>query len=237
MPRIGSSSRPRVRRPAETAAGRRSAALVAPSPPAGARLQTPAVRQGPRGLRARAAIFAATRALVEKGGYAAATIEAIAAHSGVAKTTIYRSWPNRQSLIVDLLMGMAADAVPPPSGPDPLRAVRTEMRGIAEASDHLMGRLLASLVGEAQHDPEIRVALVSRLFHPRSAATAAMIRTAQDSGLLRKDLPAPVIVDLLVGPLFYRMLVQHQPLTEVFVGQVFRGVMGGLEKPKRPAGR
>ena len=191
---------------------------------------TAAVRGRPRSQRARRAVLDATRALVEKGGYAAATIEAIAARSGVAKTTIYRWWPNRPALVVDLLMEMAEVAVPPPSGPDPLRAVRTEMRGIAAAADHLMGRLLTSLLGEAQHDPEIRRALLNGLFHPRSAATGKMIQKAQASGLLRKDLPAPVVVDLLVGPLFYRMFVRHHPLSDAFVAQVFRGVMTGLEK-------
>lgn len=171
----------------------------------------------------------AARALVEKGGYEAATIEAIAARSGVAKTTIYRSWPNRASLVVDLLMELAGSAVPPPTGPDPLGAVRKEMRGIAGASDRLTGRLLVSLVGEAQHDPEIRAALLNGLFHPRSDATVKMLRKAQTSGLLRKDVPARVAVDLLVGPLFYRMLVRHQPLTDAFACHVFRGVMTGIE--------
>jgi AcrR family transcriptional regulator len=167
---------------------------------------------------------------VEKGGYTAATIEAIAERAGVAKTTIYRSWPNRAALIVDLLMDMAGNAVPPPSGPDPLAAVRTEMRGIARASDHVMGDLLTALVAEAQRDPEIRTALLSGLFHPRSKATARMVRKAQESGLVRKDVPALVAVDLLVGPLFYRMLVRHQPLTDTFVSQVFRVVTAGLEQ-------
>jgi hypothetical protein len=92
-----------------------------------------------------------------------------------------------------------------------------------------MGRLLTSLLGEAQHDPEIRAALLDGLFHPRTDATGKMIREAQKSGRLRKDLPAHVAVDLLVGPLFYRMFVRHQPLNDAFVSQVFRSVMRGLE--------
>jgi AcrR family transcriptional regulator len=190
-----------------------------------------APRRGrPRSQRARRAVLDAARAIVEKGGYQAATIEAIAARSGVAKTTIYRSWPNRAALVVDLLMEMAGDAVPPPSGSDPFGAVRTEMRGIAAASDHLLGRLLTSLVGEAQHDPEVRKALLNGLFHPRSDATAKMVHQAQTAGLVRKDIPAKVAVDLLVGPLFYRMLVRHHPLTDSFVAQVFRVVTAGLER-------
>lgn len=187
------------------------------------------LRGRPRSERVRRAILDATRAVVEQGGYAAATIETIAARAHVAKSTIYRWWPNRAALVVDLLMEMAADAVPMPSGRDPLLAVRKEMGGIAAAADHLMGRLLTSLVSEAQHDPEIRAALLEGLFHPRSEATAKMVRKAQAAGLVREDIPAHVAVDLLVGPLFYRMLLRHQPLNAAFVSQVFRVVTAGLE--------
>ena len=191
----------------------------------------PAAPGRPRSERARQAVLKAARALLEKGGYAAATIEAISARSGVAKTTIYRWWPNRQALVVDLLMGVAGEVVPLPSGPDPLRALRTELRGIGSVSDHLIGRMLASLVGESQHDPEVRKALHERLFHPRTDATASVIRQAQEAGHLRKDIPPHVAVDLLVGPLFYRMFVRHQPLDDAFVAQVFNNVLSGLRAP------
>jgi AcrR family transcriptional regulator len=190
-----------------------------------------AARGRPRSLAARRAVLEAARALVEKGGYAAATIEAISERSGVAKTTIYRSWPNRPALVVDLLMEMAGTAVPPPAVcPDPLKALRTEMHGIGQASDHITGRLLTSLLGEAQHDPEIRAALLDGLFRPRTDATSKVIRSAQRSGLLRKDVPARLAVDLLVGPIFYRMFVRHEPPSEAFVAHVFRVVMTGLEE-------
>jgi AcrR family transcriptional regulator len=184
----------------------------------------------PRSQHARRAILDATRALVEEGGYAAATIEAISARAGVAKTTIYRWWPSRAALVVELLMDMASKAVPPPAGPEPLVALLTEMRGIAGAADHMAGRLLTSLLGEAQQDPEIRTALLEGLFHPRTEATGKVIRQAQKSGRLRDDVPAHVAVDLLVGPLFYRMFVRHRPLNDAFARQVFRNVMTGLQR-------
>jgi AcrR family transcriptional regulator len=198
------------------------ASKTAVSPP-------PAVRGRPRSNVARRAILDAARALVEKGGYAAATIEAIAARSGVAKTTIYRSWPNRSALLVDLLVELSAQAVPPPAGPNPLRALHTEMRGIADVSDDLPGRLLMALLGAAQHDTEIHRELVDRLFQVRRAATGRVVRQAQVEGALRPDVSPSVAVDLLVGPLFFRMFVRHEPLTVGFADQVFRNVLAGLE--------
>src|SRR5262245_2621246 len=94
------------------------------------------------------AVLEATRALIVESGYSGATIEAISARSGVAKTSIYRRWPNRATIVVDLLMRIATEAVPIPTGRDPRRALRAEMKGVAEVSDRLPGQLLRALLGE-----------------------------------------------------------------------------------------
>lgn len=190
----------------------------------------PATPRGrPRSERARRAVLDAAGDLFEEGGYPAATIEGIAARSGVAKTTIYRWWPNRPALVVDLLLQIAASAAPPPdAGGDPIRALRRELQRVALAMDALPGRLLLALMGEAQNDPEVRDALLRGLFHPRRKATAAVIRRAQASGAFRKGIPPLVAVDLLFGPLFYRKYVRQEPVTRDFVRQVFQGVLEGL---------
>lgn len=190
----------------------------------------------PRSQRARRAVLEAARALFEERGYAAATVEAIAARSGVAKTTIYRWWPNRASLLVDVLVEEAAVAAPPPEGRDPLRALRTELRRGAVAANGLTGRLLTSLLGEAQQDLEVRAALLEGLFYPRREASASAIRRAQASGAMRSDVPPSIATDLLFGPLFFRMFVQHEPVTEAFVKQAFQYVLEGLQ-PRRTRAR
>jgi len=183
----------------------------------------------PRSDQARRAVLAAARTLFEKQGYGAATIDAIAARSGVAKTTIYRSWPSRAAVLVDVLVGMAATLVPPPAGGDPMRAMAGELRGIAGAINGPLGRLLTSLLGDAQVEPQVRSVLIERLFAPRTRASANNIGRAQAGGTLRPDVPPHVAVDLLVGPLFYRMFVQHEPVTDTFVKQVLRYVVEGLQ--------
>jgi AcrR family transcriptional regulator len=192
----------------------------------------PRGRGRPRSEEAGRAVLEAARALVEEGGYPAATIEAIAARSGVAKTTIYRRWPNRATLVVDLLMRIATEAVPIPTGRDPQRALRTEMRGVAGVADEMPGRLLMHLLGEAQKDPEVRAALVEGVFRPRTDASARAVRRAQAESSLRDDVPPHVAVDLLFGPIFYRMFVGHEPPNEAYVQQVFKFVTEGL-KPRR----
>jgi AcrR family transcriptional regulator len=172
----------------------------------------PAARGRPRSEQARRAVLDAALALVIEGGYPAATIEEIAARSGVAKTTIYRWWPS----------------APPPAGPNPLRALRIELSRVAQAAGALPGRLMLSLVVEGQNDPAVRAALRRGLFNPRRKATAEVIRRAQAAGQLRTGVPPLVVVDLLFGPVFYRRLIRDEPVTEQFVRQVFEQVMAGL---------
>ena len=200
---------------------------------------TRAARGRPRSEHARRAVLDAALALVQEGGYSAATIEEIAARSGVAKTTIYRWWPSRPALVVDLLMELASAVAPPPAGPHPLRALRLELSRVAQAAGGLPGCLMLALVAEAQNDPSVRAALRKGLFNPRRKATAEVIRRAQAAGELGKAVPPRVAVDLLFGPVFYRRLLREEPVTEEFVRLVFESVRAGMGPPsrKRKVGR
>jgi AcrR family transcriptional regulator len=180
-------------------------------------------------------VLDAARELFEASGYTGATIEAVAARSGVAKTTIYRWWPNRASLLVEVLAEVHTAAVPLPSGGEPVRAIVGELRDAAVALNGLTGKLLTALIGEAQHDPEVSAELLEGLFHPRRAATARILRRAQEQGAIRPDVPPDVAADLFFGPLFYRLLVRHDPVTTAFMMQVFRYAVEGLGT--KPASR
>lgn len=189
----------------------------------------------PRSAEAQRAVLDAARELFEAHGYTGATIEAVAARSGVAKTTIYRWWPNRASLLVEVLAEVHTAAVPLPAGAEAVRAIVGELRDAAVALNGLTGRLLTALIGEAQHDPEVSAELLEGLFRPRRAATARVIRRAQEQGTIRPDVPPDIAADLLFGPLFYRLLVRHDSVTSAFMMQVFRYAVEGLGK--RPASR
>jgi AcrR family transcriptional regulator len=197
------------------------------------RTARPAAGGRPRSERARRAILEAASDLFEKGGYPAATIEAIADRSGVAKTTIYRWWPHRAALMVELLLTMAEQAAPPPAGPDPMRALQAELHSVAQAVDAPPGRLLMALLSDALNDREVRDALLVGLFAPRRKATADVIRKAQESGALRADVPPELAVDLFFGPLFYRTLIRQEPATKGFLRQLYENVMAGLKPAPR----
>ena len=186
-------------------------------------------RGRPRSEQARRAIHAAVLELIRDEGYRAVTIDAVARRAGVARTTIYRWWPSIAALLVDVVLELGMTAAPPPAvGGDPLRAIRLEMRRIAAVTTELTGRLYAVLLGEAQHDPQIRAELHERLITPRREASARVVREAQARGLLRDDVSVSTTLELFYGPIFHRMLSGHEPNTERFATQVFELVLDTL---------
>ena len=190
----------------------------------------PAPTRGrPRCEQAHRAILTATLELLRDDGWLALTIDAIAKRAGVARTTIYRWWPSSSVIAVDVLVELGATVAPSPAGGgDPLRAIRLEMRRLAAVATELPGRVLCAVLGEAQHDPTVRAALFERLIFPRREATLRVIRDAQARGLLRDDLSPGAIADMFYGPIFYRMLMGHEPPTERFATQTFERVLVGL---------
>src|SRR5688572_3565680 len=82
-----------------------------------------------RGPKVRAAVLAATLAELAERGCAALTVEAVARRAGVHKTTVYRRWRDRESLVVDALTDLIAVEVPVPDSGD----VATDLRELARA--------------------------------------------------------------------------------------------------------
>jgi hypothetical protein len=111
------------------------------------------------------------------------------------------------------------------------------MRLVAEAGSELPGRILGSLLGQAQSDPELREALRTRLFEPRRKATAAAIKAAQDEGEVRASVAPLVAVDLLFGPIFYKLYLRQEVASRGYVDQVFEAVLGGIGTERKRGSR
>ena len=141
-------------------------------------------------------IAESTLHLLRTGGPRAVTVEAVAAHSGIAKTTIYRRHPNRRDMLSNALTRVASPApLKPRTAPsDRLRwlirhAVETIEDGIG------LGGLAAMLTGD---DPEF-TALFRQLLVEQRAKLAVAIDTGKADGSIRADVDAATLIDAVVG--------------------------------------
>src|SRR5215831_8650406 len=141
----------------------------------------------------RKALAAATDLIVEKG-VANLTIEDVAHRSGVAKTTIYRHWPERTALILDTVSACFAEVGTPDTG---------SLRGDLEAFlSGTVGKLMPALVEAAGRDGEIEL-LMDRIALDRQRPILDIVERAQARGELPPDLDPRVTIGTIVGPIVF----------------------------------
>jgi AcrR family transcriptional regulator len=166
------------------------------------------VRLGrPRSSTADQAILDAALALLADAGYDGLTIEAVADRAGVAKSTIYRRYKDKAELLLAAVeCSTAATTVAPDTGSvaGDLFELARNLRRILTTTD--VGRTLpATLAATARHPA---LAHVHRAFIARRRRNAfAAVERGIERGELGTDTDAELLVDMIVGPLFYRTFV------------------------------
>ena len=92
------------------------------------------------------------------------------------------------------------------------------------------GPLMRALAADAQSQPEVAEALRERWFGPRRALAAAVIARGIEAGELRPDLDLAATLDVLFGPVYYRLLFSHEPLDEAFASRLIDQVLRGIAR-------
>ncbi|HEX4402099.1 MAG TPA: TetR/AcrR family transcriptional regulator [Galbitalea sp.] len=143
-------------------------------------------------------------------GYEALSLAAVASEAGTTRQALYRRWPGKASLAADALLAAAA-AGPENHSADPLEDLTAELtdfqRGVS-----LPGRL--SLVGTMLQDataPEARARYQAKVVAPRRARLLAILRRAQNIGLIDPDADLEIAVTLCTGSWYATALAGRQP--------------------------
>src|SRR5262245_32082634 len=170
-----------------------------------------------RAERSKQAILGTTRELLlEEGGVRALTIEAVAARSGVAKTTIYRRWRDKWELALDATM---IDMLPRFASPVDVGNTREELVTFISSvvrmlSSRPYGPAMQALVSEIATTPELERAYREQVVIPRREQLRPVIERGIERGELRPEADVHAVHELLVGPLFYRLLFSGDPIDQ-----------------------
>jgi AcrR family transcriptional regulator len=182
----------------------------------------------PRSTEVDRAVMSTALDLVSDGGFRAVTIEAIAAKCGVAKTTIYRRWPNRAAVVMDAFMARVGSSALF-AADDPFEeGVRRQMRAMAKAFRGEDGDLVRALLAESQFDPDLAGGFRERWTLPRREMALAHFRAGVEAGAIRRDADLETAIDLLYAPFYYRLQMGTGPLSNAYVDGLFDQVMQGL---------
>lgn len=169
----------------------------------------PARRGRPRSEAVEQAIFDAAITLLEGGTpLGEVSIEKLARTAGVGKATIYRRWPGKEELFVDLLR-----SVEPPDPTLPGTSLRDDFvtlleslrrRGLAKRSS----ALLHNVFSQMQHYPKLWETYHHTVIEPRRRLGLDAVRRAMERGEIRGDLDVELVSDLFTGPLLLRTVIR-----------------------------
>jgi AcrR family transcriptional regulator len=177
-------------------------------------------RGRPRNPDADDAILEATFRQLIDVGYGALSIEAVAAASGVAKTTIYRRWPTKRELVVAALATEVPFA-PPPADLDAHAALGAFVRAaIAVLIESGAVRILGSLLVEEQREPGLLAVFRTRILDPRRGLVEAMLRRGIERGEVRSDIDPLVVTEMVAGAVFAHHMILGLPTSDAWVDRL-----------------
>lgn len=175
----------------------------------------------------REAILDAVFGLLQEKTVRDLTMEEVARRAKVGKPTLYRWWPTKASLVLDMLCERMALDSDKPTGMNAEDSLRFRVRLFIDALNGPFGRIVAGVIAEGQGEPAVIEEYLRRWSGPRRMISAADLDRGRSSGELRPDTDPDIINDAIFGAIYYRLLLRSGPLTrrygEDLVEQVMRG--------------
>lgn len=170
----------------------------------------------PRSEKSKKAILKATNSLLLHMSVQELSIEAIAKKAKVGKTTIYRWWPNKTAVVMDALVNQPGMSSPMPTARNNADALVMQLEKLIRLLHSKNGETIAQLFSEGQADPESQKIFEDNFLGPLIDAFAYSIEEGQKNKEFRASLDVRQAVDMLCGPVFFRLMAHPADFDEEF---------------------
>ncbi|WP_071394298.1 TetR/AcrR family transcriptional regulator [Bacillus tuaregi] len=182
----------------------------------------------PRSAASETAILNATVDLLEESGYEALTIEAIAQRAGVGKSTIYRWWPNKASVVFDAFLTSTETSLYFLEHSTFRDNFRQQLQSLATILNSALGRTVVGLVAGSGEDSEIAVAFHKEFLKSRREDAIRVIERAIVEAEIQYTTNMEIIADMFYGPIYYRLLIQKKVVDSTFIDTLLDQVMKSI---------
>jgi AcrR family transcriptional regulator len=164
--------------------------------------------------------------LLEEGGPDALTHLRIADEAGVSRATVYRHWPDRVDLIVDLVAdGSALPGLDIPAGGTAGERLAAGLRSVASILEGDGATTFLLLMSRAQWDD--RFADVRRRMVETAQATLVQL---VEEGIAAGEFTTPgtptETIDRLFGPVLSKRLLRDEPVDDAYIETLIDAVLG-----------
>jgi AcrR family transcriptional regulator len=190
----------------------------------------------PRSDRVHRAILDATRDMLVDEGFSRLRLEHVAARAGVGKATIYRRWATKEALALELLMELAAPHIAVAETGDTrqelLAAVTNALRALTETP---FGKVIRALLSQIAINPSLGDPFRASVVQGRRDEVGRVIARGIARGDLRPDAEVGIATELLVGPVYFRLMFGGE-LSLDFAERIVDVVLEGYAVRPTPEG-
>jgi AcrR family transcriptional regulator len=164
-------------------------------------------------------------------GYTKLRLEHVAARAGVGKATIYRRWATKEALALELVMELASPHIAIPDTGDTraelLAATMNALRAITETS---FGPVIRALLSQIAINPALGDPFRASVVQRRRDEVGRVVERGIARGDLRPDAAVDLATELLVGPVYFRLMFGGQ-LDAGFARRIVDAVLLGYAAP------
>jgi AcrR family transcriptional regulator len=181
-----------------------------------------------RSTESEEAILTATLQLLKEKPLREITIEAIARKAGVGKMTIYKWWPSKTYVALDAFKKTINKMIVAPDTGDTERDLAELLRSAMSSYSTATGRIFGQFLAECQTDPEFAALFRERFMKPRREATREILNRAVKRGEIDPKLDQETIIDLIFGPMVFRLMAGHGPLNKTEADAMISILLRGI---------
>jgi AcrR family transcriptional regulator len=162
-------------------------------------------------------------------GYGRLSIEAVARRAGVGKTAIYRRWSNKLEMVLEIVSEVAGRSVPLPDTGSFAGDLTLLMMIASKALQHrIASQIIPDLMAEAARNPQIAETLQKALGTHQTAVGDKLVGQAVARGELPPSADPQLAVDLILGPLYWRLAVTRNPISDEYLEKLIAAVTTAL---------
>ncbi|MFN7009525.1 MAG: TetR/AcrR family transcriptional regulator [Allorhizobium sp.] len=172
------------------------------------------------------AILRAAEEILLEGGLPAFSIEAVARRAKAGKPTIYRWWPSKAALLLDVYHRQK-DGVPHPDTGDIRKDLSQFLAGLLSFWRDGGGAIFRSIIAEAQSDPAALAALRAYAVS-RCRQSGGILKRGQARGELRADIDPELLIELFSGFAWNRLLTSRLDVSQSQIDQIVSAVVDGV---------
>jgi len=182
----------------------------------------------PREARTDSAILTATLDLIAEQGVHDVRVDDVADRAGVGKGAIYRRYRSKDELVTAAVAALVSEITIPNTGSTRADLLALMREAVELYSGSLAGRLMPNLAGAMSQRPELAHTVRDVFLADRRAALRQVLERGIERGELRPELDLELALDVLGGPLFYRLLITGGPIDEQLAEGVAELILRGF---------